>query len=205
MNKGLVLLWTPTVMIAVAGLAACGTEAKGEPVNILRHTMKDIESNDVNLSDYLGKVVLIVNVASKCGFTDQYASLEALYKKYKDQGFVILGFPSNDFLRQEPGTDQEIKAFCTLTYGVSFPMFSKIAVTGKNKAPLYKDLTEKVANPNFSGGIKWNFTKFLIGKDGTVVDRFAPTTKPDADKVIAAIEKALSVPDKDALEQPAQP
>lgn len=204
MNKGLVLLWTPAVVIAVAALTACGTEAKGEPVNILRHTMKDIEGNDVNLSDYLGKVVLIVNVASKCGFTDQYGPLEALYKKYKDQGFVILGFPSNDFLRQEPGTDQEIKAFCTLNYGVTFPMFSKIAVRGKDEAPLYQDLTEKKTNPNFSGGIKWNFTKFLIGKDGTVVDRFAPTTKPDADKVIAAIDKALAVPEKSAQEQPPQ-
>ncbi|OQB41556.1 MAG: Hydroperoxy fatty acid reductase gpx1 [Candidatus Hydrogenedentes bacterium ADurb.Bin179] len=205
MKRGLVLLLTPAVIMATLVLASCGTEAKGEPVNILRHVMKDIEGNDVNLSDYLGKVVLIVNVASKCGFTDQYAALETLYTKYKDRGFVILGFPSNDFLRQEPGTDQEIKAFCTLTYGVSFPMFSKIAVIGKNKAPLYKDLTEKETNPNFSGGIKWNFTKFLIGKDGTVIDRFAPTTKPDAEKVIASIEKALSAPDKDAPKQPPQP
>ena len=195
MNKGLVLLWMPAMLIVVAALTACGTEAKGEPVNILRHVMKDIEGKEVPLSDYLGKVVLVVNVASKCGFTDQYAALEALYKTYKDKGFVILGFPSNDFLHQEPGTEQEIKAFCTLTYGVSFPMFSKIAVIGKNKAPLYKDLTEKETNPNFSGGIKWNFTKFLLGKDGTVVDRFAPTTKPDADKVIAAIEKALAAPE----------
>lgn len=205
MKRSLVLLLTPAVMIAILMLASCGTEAKGEPVNILRHVMKDIEGNDVNLSDYLGKVVFIVNVASKCGFTDQYAALEALYKKYKDRGFVILGFPSNDFLRQEPGTDQEIKAFCTLTYGVSFPMFSKIAVTGKNKAPLYKDLTGKETNPNFSGGIKWNFAKFLIGKDGTVIDRFAPTTKPDADKVIAAIEKALAAPENNTPEQPPQP
>ncbi len=204
MKRSLVLLLTPAVMITTLMLASCGTEAKGEPVNILRHVMKDIEGNDVNLSDYLGKVVLIVNVASKCGFTDQYAALEALYKKYRDQGFVILGFPSNDFLRQEPGTDQEIKAFCTLTYGVSFPMFSKIAVTGKNKAPLYKDLTEKETNPNFSGGIKWNFAKFLIGKDGTVINRFAPTTKPDAEKVIASIEKALAGPEKSTQEQPPQ-
>jgi glutathione peroxidase len=185
------------VLLTVAGIAislmvaAHGFEAKGEPVNVLRHIMKDIEGNDVDLAKYKGRVVMILNVASKCGFTGQYAALETLYKKYSSQGFVILGFPSNDFLRQEPGTDADIKAFCTLNYGVSFPMFSKVTVTGRKKVPLYKDLTERTTNPHYSGGVKWNFTKFLIGKDGTVIDRFSPTKKPDSGDVIEAIEKAL--------------
>ena len=161
-------------------------------MNVLRHTMQDINGEDVDLSQYLGQVVMIVNVASKCGFTPQYAELEALYQKYKDKGFVILGFPANDFLRQEPGTDEEIKSFCTLNYGVTFPIFSKISVLGKGKAPLYEDLVSRKTNPDFSGMIKWNFSKFLIGRDGKVIDRFAPTTKPNAKSVTEAIEKALT-------------
>lgn len=175
--------------------AACNRSVEAKQANVLRHTVEDIEGNPVDLSKYLGHVVMIVNVASKCGFTGQYAALEALYKKYRDQGFVILGFPSNDFLRQEPGTNEEIKAFCTLNYGVTFPMFAKAKVTGKNKIPLYQDLTSKETNPQFPGGIKWNFTKFLIGKDGTVINRFSPTVKPDSEEVIEAIEKALAVGD----------
>lgn len=187
------------LILAIGGLAlavwgvVAGQGQKGEAVDVLRHVMKDIDGNDVDLAGYRGKVVLIVNVASKCGFTGQYAALEALYKKYKDQGFVILGFPSNDFLGQEPGSDGEIKSFCSLTYGVSFPMFSKVSVVGGDKAPLYQDLTERSTNPDHAGGIKWNFTKFLVGRDGKVVDRFAPTTKPDAEEVVLAIERALSV------------
>ncbi len=164
----------------------------GEPVNVLRHTMKDIDGNDVDLSQYLGKVVMIVNVASKCGFTPQYKELEALYQKYKDRGFVILGFPANDFLQQEPGTDGEIKSFCSLNYGVTFPIFSKITVLGRNKAPLYEDLVSRKTNPEYSGMIKWNFSKFLIGRDGKVINRFAPTTSPSAESVINAIEQALN-------------
>ena len=188
---------TYALMLALAGvalavmLAARAMAARGEPVNVLRHVMTGIDGQEVDLARYRGRVVLVVNVASKCGFTGQYAGLEALYKKYKDRGFVVLGFPANDFLRQEPGSDGDIKAFCTLNYGVSFPMFSKITVTGRNKAPLYKDLTERATNPRHGGGIKWNFTKFLIGRDGTVIDRFSPTTDPDAPKLLAAIEQAL--------------
>lgn len=186
------------LVLAVGGLALAawavlsGQGQKGEAVDVLRHVMKDIDGNEVNLADYRGNVVLIVNVASKCGFTGQYAALEALYKKYKDRGFVILGFPSNDFLGQEPGSDNEIKSFCSLNYGVTFPMFSKITVVGGDKTPLYRDLTEKATNPGYAGGIKWNFTKFLVGRDGKVIDRFAPTTKPDAEEVAAAIERALA-------------
>mgnify|MGYP002682903319 FL=1 len=128
-------------------------------MNVLRHTMKDIDGNDVDLSQYLGKVVMIVNVASKCGFTPQYKELEALYQKYKDRGFVILGFPANDFLHQEPGTDEEIKSFCSLNYGVTFPIFSKITVLGRNKAPRYEDLVSRKTNPDYSGMRKWTIIK----------------------------------------------
>lgn len=193
MKKAMLYLFLLMAAFAAAGFVWFQfiSGPKGEPVNVLRHVMEGIDGGDIDLADYQGKVVMIVNVASKCGFTGQYAALEALYKKYQDRGFVILGFPSNDFLHQEPGTDGEIKTFCSLTYGVTFPMFSKITVIGKHKAALYRDLTERATNPNYAGGIKWNFTKFLIGRDGKVVDRFAPVTSPDAEQVIAAVEKAL--------------
>ena len=182
------------VVLLLAAITSAGYyyfAAGGEPVNVLRHTMKDIDGNDVDLSQYLGKVVMIVNVASKCGFTPQYKELEALYQKYKDRGFVILGFPANDFLHQEPGTDEEIKSFCSLNYGVTFPIFSKITVLGRNKAPLYEDSVSRKTNPDYSGMIKWNFSKFLIGRDGKVINRFAPTTSQNAESVINAIEQAL--------------
>lgn len=171
---------------------------EGEAVNVLRHTMKDIDGNEVDLSQYLGKVVMIVNVASKCGFTPQYKELEELYQKYKDDGFVVLGFPANDFLRQEPGTDEEIKSFCSLNYGVTFPIFSKITVLGRKKAPLYEDLVSRKTNPGYSGMIKWNFSKFLIGRDGKVINRFAPTTSPSAESVADAIESAVNNPSEDS-------
>lgn len=186
----LLAIVVPALILLVATTQS--NKGKGEPVDILRHVVKDIDGNEVDLAIYKGKVILIVNVASKCGFTGQYGALENLYQKYKDKGFVILGFPSNDFLRQEPGTEADIKAFCSLNYGVTFPMFSKIRVSGRNKEQPYKDLTDKSTNPNFAGSVKWNFTKFLIGRDGTVVNRFSPTTKPDAKAVIDAIEKALA-------------
>jgi glutathione peroxidase len=154
-------------------------------------TLKDIDGKDVSLSVYKGKVLLIVNVASKCGFTPQYAGLQALHQKYADRGLVVLGFPSNDFLWQEPGTDAEIKSFCALKYNVTFPMFSKIQVRGKNKHPLYDFLTSKDANPDSPGEVGWNFAKFLISRDGRVAARFAPADAPDSPKVIDAVEKAL--------------
>ncbi len=154
-------------------------------------TMKDIDGTDVKLDTYKGKVVLVVNVASKCGLTPQYDQLEPLYKKYKDQGFVILGFPANNFMGQEPGTEKEIKEFCKLKYDVSFPMFSKISVKGKDQHPLYTYLTNEKSNPGFSGDISWNFEKFLIGKDGKTLARFSPKTTPNDQTVIDAIEKAL--------------
>ncbi|MDD2239498.1 MAG: glutathione peroxidase [Kiritimatiellae bacterium] len=153
-------------------------------------TMKDIDGEDVALSAYQGQVLLVVNVASKCGFTRQYAGLEKLYNTYKDRGFAILGFPANNFMRQEPGTEAEIKSFCTLTYGVTFPMFSKISVKGKTIHPLYAFLTSK-EDSDHGGAITWNFNKFLIGKDGQVIGRFGSRTEPDAPELVAAIEKAL--------------
>lgn len=160
--------------------------------DLLDVTMKDIDGKEVELDEaYRGKVVLIVNVASKCGLTPQYEGLQALYDKYKDQGLVVLGMPANDFKGQEPGTEAEIKEFCTAKYNVSFPMFSKIVVKGEEKHPLYQKLTDP-ANTETGGDIKWNFTKFLVGKDGKVVARFEPAVKPLDPQVTEAIEKALS-------------
>ncbi|MCD9188184.1 MAG: glutathione peroxidase [Pyrinomonadaceae bacterium] len=153
--------------------------------------MKDIDGKDVKLDTYKGKVSLVVNTASKCGLTPQYEGLQALYDKYKDRGFVILGFPANNFMGQEPGTEKEIKDFCTLNYKVTFPMFSKISVKGTDQHPFYTYLTNKESNPGFDGDITWNFEKFLVGKDGKVLARFSPKTKPDDPKIAEAIEAAL--------------
>jgi glutathione peroxidase len=152
--------------------------------------VKDIDGKDTTLAAYKGKVVLIVNVASKCGFTPQYKNLEAVYEKYKGQGFVILGFPCNQFGGQEPGTDAEIKEFCTSKYDVTFPLFDKIEVNGAGQHPLYVALTGKTSP--FPGSIRWNFTKFLIGKDGKIVNRFDSKVEPDAPEATAAIEAALA-------------
>lgn len=141
-------------------------------------TVKDNRGNEIRLSDYRDKVILIVNTASKCGFTPQYKGLEELYLRYKDQGLVILGFPCDQFGHQEPGNDSEIASFCELNYGVSFPIMSKIEVNGKNAHPLFGYL-KKQAGGWFCNAIKWNFTKFLIARDGKVVDRFSPITKPE--------------------------
>ena len=153
--------------------------------------MKNIDGSEVKLETYKGKVVMIVNTASKCGLTPQYEGLQAVYDKYKDKDFVVLGFPANNFMGQEPGSDTEIKEFCTLKYKVSFPMFSKISVKGADQHPLYTYLTNEQSNPGFSGDISWNFEKFLIGKDGKTLARFSPKVKPDDQSVIDAIEKAL--------------
>ncbi|WP_395091549.1 glutathione peroxidase [Armatimonas sp.] len=158
----------------------------------LNFIVKDILGNPVKLSRYEGSVVLVVNVASKCGNTPQYKSLEALYEKYKDKGLVVLGFPANDFNAQEPGTDKEIKEFCELTYKVAFPMFSKITVKGEGMAPFYKFLTDKATDPKFGGPIEWNFAKFIIGRNGEVVGRVKAGTDPLTPAVVAQIEKALA-------------
>lgn len=154
-------------------------------------TMKSIDGKSLPLANFKGKVLLVVNVASRCGYTPQYTALEALYEKYKDQGLVVAGFPANNFMWQEPGTDQEIKTFCSSKYNVTFPMYSKISVKGSGQAPLYQFLTDRTANPATGGEIKWNFTKFLVNRDGKVIRRFEPGVKPDAPEVISAIESAL--------------
>jgi glutathione peroxidase len=152
--------------------------------------VKDIEGKDTSLEPYKGKVLLIVNVASKCGFTPQYQGLESTYEKYKDKGLEVLGFPCNQFKSQEPGTDAEIKAFCTSKFGVTFPLFDKLAVNGADRNPLYVDLAGN--DSPFPGDIKWNFTKFLIGRDGKILARFEPATKPDSPQVVQAIDAALA-------------
>ncbi|HLQ77425.1 MAG TPA: glutathione peroxidase [Terriglobia bacterium] len=150
---------------------------------------RGIDGSDVSISQYRGNVLLIVNVASKCGFTPQYTGLESLYEKYRDQGFAVLGFPCNQFGSQEPGTESDIKSFCDLQYGVTFPLFSKIDVNGPNTHPLYTYL--KTAKPGILGteGIKWNFTKFLIDRNGEPIKRYAPADKPEA--IDADVESAL--------------
>jgi glutathione peroxidase len=153
-------------------------------------TLNSIDGTPAPLADYKGKVVLLVNVASRCGYTPQYSALEAIYEKYKDRGFVILGFPANNFGAQEPGTNEEIKTFCTRKYSVTFPMYSKISVKGADQAPLYAYLTKETP-PGIAGEIKWNFTKFLVDRDGKVVQRFESAVTPDSKEVVAAIEKEL--------------
>jgi glutathione peroxidase len=165
-------------------ISACAAES------IYDIPLKDIDGNQTSLKPYQGKVLLIVNVASKCGFTPQYKALEALYQKYKDQGLVVLGFPCNQFAHQEPGTDAEIKEFCTSKYDVTFPMFDKIEVNGANRHPLYVLLAGKESP--FPGDIGWNFTKFIVGSDGKILKRFSSSVKPDSAEVAQAIESALA-------------
>lgn len=152
--------------------------------------LKDINGKDTSLKGYKGKVMLIVNVASFCGNTPQYAGLENLYQKYKDKGFVVLGFPCNQFGKQEPGSNEEIKEFCSKKYNVTFPMFDKIEVKGANQHPLYKELSGKESP--FPGDVGWNFGKFLVGRDGKILKRIDPRTKPESPEVVKAIEDALA-------------
>ncbi len=154
-------------------------------------TMKNIDGEDVKLDAYEGKVVMIVNVASKCGLTPQYEALQALYEKYKDRGFAVLGFPANNFMGQEPGTEEEIKDFCNLNYNVTFPMFAKISVKGADQHPFYTFLTNPQTNPGFDGDITWNFEKFLADRSGKIIARFSPKTTPDDPEVVKAVEQAL--------------
>lgn len=170
--------------------------------------LKTISGAETSLADYAGQVLLIVNVASKCGLTPQYEGLEKLYEKYRDEGFAVLGFPANDFAGQEPGTDDEIQSFCTTNFGVAFPMFSKVGVVGPDKHPLYRELTTAIPTTPNSGAMRdkltsygmtpnpepevlWNFEKFLIGRDGQPVARFSPDTTPDDPDLVSAIEREL--------------
>src|ERR1700733_15054618 len=174
-------------MVIILAAVLCAAQialADNEPA-IQDIPLKDINGIDTSLKSYAGKVVLLVNVASKCGNTPQYAGLEALYEKYKDKGFVIIGVPSNDFAGQEPGTPEEIKAFCTDNYGVTFPLMAKVHVKGKEKCPLYAALTASTAP--FPGEVKWNFGKFLIDRNGQVIKRFEPSVKPETPEVVQAV------------------
>jgi len=182
-------------LFVAAALVLFATSLRAEDKSdksVYGFTMKDIDGKSVDLSQYKGKVSLVVNVASKCGYTPQYKNLEAVYEKYKDKGFEILAFPANEFKQQEPGTNAQIKEFCTSKYDTKFPLFSKIVVKGEGEAPLYQYLTSTDANAQTAGDIKWNFTKFLVSKDGKVVARFEPKVKPDDAEVIDAIEKELA-------------
>ena len=175
--------------LLTAALLFTGASINAED-SVHEFKVKNIEGKDVDLSEYKGKVLLIVNVASKCGATPQYDPLQALYKKYADKGLVVLGFPANNFGGQEPGTDKEIAEFCTSKYSVDFPMFSKVSVKGDDKAPLFTYLTS-AENPDKQGDIGWNFEKFLIGKDGKLIRRFATKVDPTNADLVAAIETAL--------------
>ena len=154
-------------------------------------TLNSIDGQPSPLSSFKGKVVMLVNVASKCGYTPQYSALESTYEKYKDRGLVIVGIPANNFGAQEPGTNEEIKTFCSRKYNVTFPMMAKVSVKGLDQTPLYQFLTDKTLNPTTGGEIKWNFTKFIFDRDGNAIARFEPEVTPDSPQVTAAIEKAL--------------
>ncbi len=171
-----------------------GPSAAGPPMekSLYEFTVKNIDGQDVKLDAYKGKVMMIVNVASKCGYTPQYGGLQALYQKNKDRGFIVLGFPANNFMGQEPGTEAEIKEFCSTKYNVTFPMFAKISVVGTDQHPLYNFLTNKTTNPEFGGDISWNFNKFLVDRQGNIVARFGPKDTPEGEPITAAVEKYLA-------------
>jgi glutathione peroxidase len=188
-----------TAVCLLAGLLAFApalarADSKGDQNvgSVLDYKMKGIDGKDVDLSQYKGKVVMFVNVASKCGYTKQYKGLEAAYEKYKDQGFVIIGVPANQFGGQEPGTDEEIAKFCSDKFNVTFPMLSKVVVKGEGITPLYEQLTTKEKDPKLNGVIRWNFEKFLIGRNGEVVNRFYSKTTPESSELTSAIETELS-------------
>ncbi len=191
MSRPLSILMTTLAIAAIA--FAQGSGSKPMATNMpLRFSMETIGGAKVELESYRGQVILLVNTASKCGLTPQYEQLQALYGKYSGKGFTILAFPANNFGAQEPGTDQQIKEFCSINFNVTFPLFSKISVKSDDICPLYAYLTSEQTNSGFSGGIPWNFTKFLIDRSGKVVARFEPKTTPDDGKVITAIEKELA-------------
>ena len=181
--------------LALLSLAAVSAQAASNaPKGVLSYTVPDIAGKPVPLSHYSGKVVMIVNTASLCGNTPQYKSLEALYEKYQSKGLRILAFPANDFAQQEPGSNANIRQFCTQKYQTSFDLFSKLSVKAPNQAPLYTFLTSKQTDPQFGGDIEWNFAKFLIGRSGKVVNRFPAGHDPLSPDVIAAVESELNKP-----------
>ena len=182
---------TKLFVAAVLCLLFSAAGVIGGEKSVFDYMLNTIDGQPAPLSAYKGKVVMLVNVASRCGFTPQYTALEAIYERYEERGFVIIGIPANNFGAQEPGTNQEIKTFCSSKYNVTFPMMAKVSVKGDDKTPLYQYLTDKAASPKTGGEIQWNFTKFLVGPDGQIVARFEPKVTPDSQEVTAAIEKAL--------------
>lgn len=187
------------MVVGIVGVASflvlqnfAGVSANSAPKSVYDFKMKDIDGKDVKLKKYKGSVLLVVNTASKCGYTPQYEGLQATFDKYNAKGFYVLGFPANNFGGQEPGTEKEIKEFCTTKYKVTFPMFAKISVKGEDQDPLYAYLTSKETNPEFAGDITWNFNKFLIDRDGKIVARFTSKDKPEGEVVTQAIEKYLT-------------
>lgn len=189
MFKSIVALSAFVILaVSFAGLAQ-GAEKVAPALNF---KMKSLAGKEVDLSKYQGKVVLMVNVASKCGYTPQYAGLEKLHEKYADKGLVILGFPCNEFGGQEPGTDEDIAGFCDKNYGVKFDMFSKIVVNGAGQCPLYSYLTSPQSDPKFAGPIKWNFEKFLVDREGNVIARFPSKVAPESPELVKAVEDAMA-------------
>ena len=181
-----------SLSLSILGLAVQAQEP-ATPSPALSFTVKDIDGKSINLAKtYQGKVLLVVNTASKCGLTPQYEGLEEVYEKYKGKGFEVLAFPANEFGKQEPGSNAEIKEFCSTKYSVTFPVFSKIVVKGAGIDPFYDFLTSKKTDPKFAGDISWNFAKFLINKKGEVIARFDPKVKPDSPEDLKAIETALA-------------
>jgi glutathione peroxidase len=185
-----------TVILGVYGinmLSSSASNMKSEVTakSIYEFKVTDIDGKEIKLKKYKNKVVMFVNTASKCGYTPQYEGLQKIYDKYKDQGFVILGFPANNFGGQEPGSNEEIKEFCTLKYKVSFPMFAKISVKDDDQHPLYQYLTSEKTDPKFAGEITWNFNKFLVNEKGEIIARFSSKETPESKEVTTAIENAL--------------
>ncbi len=183
---------TRTQLVFSALLLLAGLAFAAAPQGVLDFALPGIDGGEVRLESYRGKVLLLVNTASRCGFTPQYKGLQALWEKYRDRGLVVLGFPANNFRGQEPGTNAEIAQFCSLNYGVTFPLLAKISVAGDDIHPLYAFLTRAETNPGFAGPITWNFNKFLVDRGGKVVARFDTRDDPLSEKVTAAVEKALA-------------
>mgnify|MGYP000845337905 FL=1 len=188
---GTILIIVLIVVIISLAVSPGASHPPEDKKSVLEYTMALADGTQQPLESFRGKVLLLVNVASKCGFTGQYEGLEKLQKKYESEGFTVLAFPANDFLGQEPGTNEEIVTFCRMSYGVTFPVFAKISVIGAEQHPLYRFLTNEVTNPGFAGKISWNFNKFLVDRTGKVVARYGSRTVPEDAQLIADLEKAL--------------
>jgi glutathione peroxidase len=192
MNVPAGLALAALLLTVIPWAMAAAQDASKPPTSVLGFTVKDIDGKDVPLTKFQGKVLLIVNTASQCGYTPQYKGLQEIYEKYQGMGLEILAFPANEFGAQEPGTDEQIKEFCSTRYKVGFPLFSKIVVKGEGIHPLYQYLTGEATNPKFAGPIPWNFSKFLVNRKGEVIGRYVPGVKPESAELTGAIEKALA-------------